>query len=219
MNKKPLLKTLTLTNQGFTLIEVLLASFIFAITIAAITIVFTSSSNTQTQNQVIRETNQSVQYAIEAISRDVKAAKSTYYSVSDVQELCKNTANPTQCENDNLGKIKQKGFEILDAGNQLRVLTNEGEKVYSQTDDALVVTITKDGIIKTSLLTNLNEVVVKDLTFKGVTPANGLTQQPYVTINVSVESLQNENGRTSEKATQELETTITSNYYPYAFGQ
>lgn len=205
--------------RGFTLIEVLLAAFIFTVTIGAITVVFTSSSNMQTQNQVIRDTNQSVQYAIETISRDVKAAKSTYCSVSDVND------EVTSCSV--INNIKQEGFEILSdgtpvysssqPGNQLKVLTNEGEKVYSLVDKTLKVKINSTVYS----LTNTNEVKITGLTFTGVTPTDNLAQQPYVTINVDVESLENSTAgaRKSEKATQALQTTITSNYYPYAFNQ
>lgn len=191
-----------ISSRGFTLIEVLLAAFIFTVTVGAVTVVFTSSSNMQTKNQVIRETNQSVQYAIETISRDVKAAKSTYYSVSDVQN------DPTKTING----IKQPGFVISTDGGELTVNTQDGDKTYSLSSDGVLY-------VDSNPITNINEVKITSLTFEGKAPVDGLRMQPYVTIKISVESAQNQGGRTAEKATQELETTITSNYYPYAFTQ
>jgi prepilin-type N-terminal cleavage/methylation domain-containing protein len=66
------------TKNGFTLIEILIASAIFVSIISIVLAVLGFSVNLQSRNSAIREASQTARFIIEAISRDVRLADSYY---------------------------------------------------------------------------------------------------------------------------------------------
>lgn len=60
------------SNRGFTLVEILVASSIFALLILMVTGIFLGVVNAQRKTVAVRTLQDSVRYIIEAISRDVR---------------------------------------------------------------------------------------------------------------------------------------------------
>ncbi|MCL5795265.1 MAG: prepilin-type N-terminal cleavage/methylation domain-containing protein [Patescibacteria group bacterium] len=219
-------------SAGFTLIEVLLASFIFVVTVGAITVLFITSSNVQTQTKTIRDLNQAGRYALEAISRDLKASASSYYSVSDPEV---NGDHPTASVNDlkvpafvlppNTKTLSIRTDTQADGTNCIQYFLTNPDPVDNPSLGVLEVSSgTSSGIgsnwtcasLKAAQdVTDRTRASVKNITFSGVDPSHaGITQQPYVKIVLNLESPYQNTGKTSEKAEQTLETTITSRSYP-----
>lgn len=72
-------------KNGFTLIEILIASAIFVSIISIVLAVLGFSVNLQSRNSAIREASQTARFIIEAISRDVRLADS--YSIPNNHEI------------------------------------------------------------------------------------------------------------------------------------
>ncbi len=126
-------------QNGFTLIEILIAAFIFTVVVGAVTVIFASNNNIKSQTKVIRDTAQSARYALETITRDVQSVKnftlpsasgSNYfmvnapdgvrtYSISDGQIMMAKgsaTANPVTNKNDiKINSITFSGVDTVTA--------------------------------------------------------------------------------------------------------
>ncbi len=218
--------------NGFTLIEVLLASFIFVVTVGAITVLFITSSNVQTQSKTIRDINQSGRYALEAIARDIKASYSTYYTTTDPE---------VDANSNNLGKLKVPAF--ISDGSYLVVRTsvttcNKYSLEVADVEKKINVLRVQSGILINSApghswavtdcqtpedslpVTDTSQVSIKNITFSGVDPKDDNAQQPFVKITMTVESPQYETTtKAAEKAIQTLETTVVSSSYPLGSSQ
>jgi len=72
-------------KNGFTLIEILIASALFVSIISIVLAVLGFSVNLQSRNSAIREASQTARFIIEAISRDVRLADS--YSIPNNYEI------------------------------------------------------------------------------------------------------------------------------------
>lgn len=233
---------ITKNNQklnGFTLVEVLLASFIFVVTVGAITVLFITSSNVQTQSKAIRDVDQSGRYALEAIARDIKASYSNYWNttnkeVNDDSSLIGKLSVPAfftngsstliirTSEDKGLGCVKYEladGFIKLTKG-IFSVRTSDVTSSLSVNNDCTGGSEESD--IK---VTDPDQVKITKLDFSGsYTPIDANNdinkKQPFVKISITVESPQYETTtKAVEKAIQTLETTVVSSSYPLGSSQ
>lgn len=220
---------------GFTLIEVLLASFIFVLAMSSVVTIFTGASNMQSKTQVIRGTTQSARYALETISREINAAQSEYYTASDPKVSDPDTGNA-----DLLGKLKMPAFRMgltgnSDWGDVLFINTSSGWKEYYLDSDTLYVISgtavfdypagNTEGLFSFTpsgsgqALTDPLEIKIdhdsgQDI-FSGVSHKNDLTIQPYVTI--KFQAIAQNASRVSEESVQTFQTTATPYSYPFGF--
>lgn len=104
-------------KNGFTLIEVLIASAIFVVLITTAIATFGFSSDLQEKNLAIREASQNARFVIEAIARDVRLADSfTISSNGKKIDLTKDGQDLSYYfENNNI---------YYDDGNEKQILTD-----------------------------------------------------------------------------------------------
>ena len=115
-------------KNGFTLIEVLIASAIFVVLITTAVATFGFSSDLQEKNLAIREASQNARFVIEAIARDVRLADSFTISSDGTRiDLVKDGQDISYYFSDN--------NIYYDDGNGEEVLTDGTIFVVTQGDD------------------------------------------------------------------------------------
>lgn len=194
-------RPLALTNKGFTLIEILLAAFIFTAVITSSVAIFSMTLNIQNSTKESRELVQEERLALEQISRDIRVSNGAFEFCSD------QNCGTTQDTSSDILKIKSKN----DQG-------QTEERIY-YVDPSAGTLGYKIGTTGTwqPLFSQRYKVTHADVGsnyFSGVSPKLVLVsnQQPYVTIKFKI-SNQDSVKKESEKITQTLETSVTTRSY------
>lgn len=91
-------------QNGYTLIEVIIAAVIFAILITVTMVTFGSNSKLQSRSEIIQTASNNAKYIVESISRDIRLSDEVILS------QCTESENITQCkeidineDNDSIG--------------------------------------------------------------------------------------------------------------------
>lgn len=196
MNKK------TIKQSGFTLIEILIAAFIFTVVVGAVTVIFASNNNIKSQTKVIRDTTQSARYALEAITRSVQgsqASRGFKINPTGIQEAACGT---TPCLVV-YGDTNDYQYFLDTSSNQLMM------KTYNRSCSA--PTTCSVGLGTTQPVTNQSDILIKSFDISGIgSKDNDTSNQPYATIKITYQS-PNTEGKQSEQlgGEQTLQTTVT----------
>ncbi len=184
-----------LTQRGFTLIEVLVAGIIFALTIGIAIASFSSSTTVQMKNQVIREVAQNGRYIIENISRDVKLANADIrYSDYDAFEVVGNELTINTF--DQSGNRKTVVYEYIPPqGEEPGKIMYDG---YSLTHEEYSIEQVGDDPVFEQNIYN---------------PSESLGEiQPTLKIKFNISTFRD--GRASETISEAFETSVTTRSYP-----
>ena len=178
---------------GFTLIEVLLASFIFMSVVTIAIGSFTSQITLQSTSEAQRNVQQTAQAIIEAISRDVRTNAQFAIdtaSCTDADLPARHRLPGTVC------------------GDRLRIGSPPNEREYRLQGDEIRL---RQGGAGNDPLNDTNRVRVTGFRVQGIEPAPGLTTQPFLHIYLALETPPT--GRQEEYASIEISTLITSRLY------
>ena len=113
-------------ENGFTLIEVLIASAIFVILITTAVATFGFSSDLQLKTLAIREASQNARFIIEAIARDIRLADS--FEISDDSKKIDISIN-----NEQISYLFRDNDIIYNDGTNEQSLTNDQLQVITET--------------------------------------------------------------------------------------
>lgn len=188
MNKQPTIKIKSL--NGFSLIEVLVATFIFTIVIFMAMIIFSDSVGLKNRSQSFEDVQESAYYPIELISRDLREA-------NDFE-----TGNLSQCPS---------GI-IID-----RTLQNgTTEKLcYFLNDKAIAIKKYQGSSWSTAQNLSSSKVEFAELRFIGDTASNDQNNQPNVIIQAKVKTIEGE--RKNEVVELNIQTAVTLRSIDWAF--
>jgi prepilin-type N-terminal cleavage/methylation domain-containing protein len=189
-------------NKGFTLIEILLAAFIFTAVITSSVAIFTMTLNVQSSTKESRELVQEERLALEQISRDIRISNGAFEFCSD--QNCTAAQNPPS----NFLKVKS----INDQGQ-----TEERIYYVDSSVGTLGYKIVGSETGWQPLFSERYQVTQMGNNlgfFTGVSPKQLLesVQQPYVTISFTVSNADNVK-KESEKITQSVTTSVTARSY------
>ncbi len=182
------------TNQGFTLIEILIASYIFLLVIVAGTMIFTSAVGAKMKASAFWETQQEARYAMEKIVKMIRDEEVKGFRICD--DFAHEVPSGIQlylCKTGNCDNLYQ----------QPRIwLYSSLDAIYAEDDSGLF------------RLTSPN-VKVTNLQFDGYWSTSISDRQPYITIEMEVENASGE--RVVEKDTLKLRTTVSLRTYKYKY--
>jgi prepilin-type N-terminal cleavage/methylation domain-containing protein len=147
----------TFNNQGYTLVEILVAITIFAILIAGPTGLFVSSLRSQTRSLALRETIDNTSYMVEYISRALRMAR---------KDLVGDCINPGA------------NYEITYSGHGIRFKNYKGECQEFYLDGGQLKE-NKDGNVLPLTSDNLEISIAK---FQGFGQYQGDNFQPRITM-------------------------------------
>lgn len=190
--KKPTTYNLQPTTflHGYSLIEVLIASGIFATVMVMVFATFSVNSNIRNQSQAIRDASISGRYAMEAIAREFRLANS--YTLNSSDDITINTYD------ENGDKISRRYF--VDECNG----ANANQTICVQVGSNTAQPLTSADINVASA--GANESIFDDYN-SGATP----TMQPILHIEFTINS--NLGKKLTDKFTQTLETSVTGRSY------
>ena len=183
------------TNFGFTLIEILVASYIFAIVILAGTAIFSSSIGAKMKANIFWKTQQESRYAMEKIVKTIRneEIKGFSFGVTDnsILYLC----------------------QTVDCS-----LNNARYKIYlSSANSAIYIQENPNSLSsKPAVQLTSDDVKVTKLQFDGFYPSVNSKMQPY--INIAMTLRNTTTGRATEKDTLNSKTTINFRNYGYKYG-
>uniref|UniRef100_A0A7V3N5P4 Type II secretion system protein n=1 Tax=candidate division CPR3 bacterium TaxID=2268181 RepID=A0A7V3N5P4_UNCC3 len=134
---------------GFTLIEILVASFIFVVAVLATFSAFYSTTSFQAKTKVVRETTQEARNVVETLTREIRLADGVELSgipksVEDILGGCvpPSVEPPKQCPGIAITKDNQKKYYYLDKTNHKILLREESNgQLSGQSSD-----VTSDNV-------------------------------------------------------------------------
>ncbi len=197
-------------KKGFTLLEMMVAIAIFTIIILAVVGIFKNSMEGQRSAVAAQNTQESMHYVFEVISKEIRLAKESN----------------TECDS----IITSLGFPVTTANTKLYHSANGGKIFYFKNKDNECVAYyiendtngvprfkvfrddISDGFNNTSFYITPDEINVNRFDFSINDNAIGVSksQQPRITINMQVEMNTSQN---IHKQTLNIQTTLSSRYY------
>jgi len=178
------------SNRGFTLVEILIAVFVFSIVVTTAAGIFTISANTQVETQNARTLAQNERFVLEKISRDIKNSENNI-------EFCNNSTCSSVCDGDCQ-------TDYLRVGN---------DKIYSLVGDNIVVNTDNQEVSLISDDFTISHANGSTAIFSGYA-STALAKKPYVTIQFTIDNSSNKpEMKESEKISQTLKTTIVPRNY------
>ncbi len=181
------------TNRGFTLIEVLIASYIFLLVVMAGTAIFSSSVGAKMKASAFWTTQQETRYAMEKIVKTIRDEQIKGFQTSGSILLLCSTSSVLCDESSAIYRISWSEFG--------------DRRIWFEENPA-------DPSHPMAGLTSTN-VDVTDLQFDGYWPGPGSDRQPWITILMTVENASGE--RVIEKDTLTLRTTVSLRTYGYKY--
>lgn len=174
-------------KNGFTLIEVLIASFIF-MTVAVIAIAsFQGQVRVGSKTEIQRLVQNAARSSIETLSRSVKLSDS--FSISGNA--------PASC------------FQAgVTNGTTLTTVNQAATDVFTTVNRGAYTAITANGTDITP-----PGVTITSFCVQGIPPTEGLSSQPFVTIEIVSQNVGGTSVRPSEQAQETVETTVTLRKY------
>lgn len=186
------------SQSGFTLVEILIASFIFATVIVIAVGIFTITSNTQISSENMRNVAQNGTNILEVISRSVRMA--------DTFQFCNNISgeNGTDCVDPGI------------QGNYLRLVSGNTVTIYAfyPTDKQLKQKSSSENDFQ-SLLNNFVQIEQDENNpvFSGYYPSQSSTKQPEISIDFKISIKPEFVKKQSENVTQTIKTSIATRAY------
>lgn len=190
-------------KRGFTLIEILLAAFIFTAVVTSAVAIFTMTLNVQSSTRESRELVQEERLALEQISRDVRISNGAFEFCSD--QNCTNIQNPpsdflkVKSINDQNqteeriyyvdSSVGTLGYKIVGSDAGWQPLFSERYKVTQMNNTSIFTGYSPSQLVDTTQI-----------------------QQPYVTISFTVSNADSVK-KESEKITQSITTSVTTTSY------
>ena len=174
--------------SGFTLIEILIASYIFVVVILAGAAIFSSSIGAKMKATSFWETQQDGRYLMEKISKAIRDPAVKGFKISLDQktlELCSDIDSSGQC-------LKN-----------LYTFTLSRENIYFKGEDNSLSAL------------NTDNTKIKDLKFSGYYPSGGARIQPYITIEMTIENKAGKRKIDTDSLT--LKTTVSLRNYGYKY--
>lgn len=185
-------------QSGFTLVEILVAAFIFGSVVTIAASIFGLSSNVQISTEIMRDTAQQGRFALEQITRDIRISDSGFsFCGSEMDTDCNLLAtksNFIRIHNSNGDKIY--GLSILN--NILQ------EKTFDKVKDTW-------SDWQPLISSNFSIEAVDETIFSGNLPSVESIEQPSITIKFKI--INNNVRKESEKSILMLETSVTSRAY------
>lgn len=196
-------------QNGFTLVELLVAITVFVVVITSATAIYIAVIRSQQKTNAQRQTSQDARYAIETITREVRMA--TGGTVRDGNELINRPAIRVEDLDDNNNNVGHKLIIVTQDYNTGQTT----EREFIRDGNRITVNgqpLTSDNIRVTRFdLTNF-------IPLSEYNPAAGLNtppRQPSVTITITTEQ-ENPNADVERRSRTTLRTTISSRDYNYA---
>ena len=187
-------------SRGFTLIEVLVASFIFATVMAIAMGIFALSSNIQVSSEIARNILSDERVAIEQISHDLRMADEGYvFSNSNGEALASNSTSSNYILIKNKDK-PDKLYGFIPLTKKLGVKEGNGAWQPLVSSEFDVLSDTDTG--------NFNKGVL----FAGIVPSSSNTVQPFVNIEFIIDNSAYI-GKASELVHQTIRTAVTTRAY------
>jgi len=173
------------TTEGFSLIEVLVATFIFVLVIFSAMVIFSDTLGVKRQAESFQLSQESAYYPVEIIARDVRDAASLNVTPS-----------------------------LQDCASGIIITKDSGQKVcYFKDSDRVAYKTYLGSYWSTLNYLTPESVKVNTLTFSGVSSpstkaeADAQTIQPYATITANIET--NQESRSIDKINLDIQTTAT----------
>lgn len=183
---KNIIKKFASDQSGFTLIEILVATVVFAIGSMMFMGIFTTISNTTLRVEGNRLAQQDSRYAIEMISREIR--NGCNFEVEQDGELLKYTSGSCDLS------TNPTSWEIY-----ARTVTNTDGEQY------LVLNKRQSGQTIDGTQLTSDEVAIKDVNFQVIQPAN-----EYPIVEVSMEIYRQGFKKVQDATTTTLTTRVTS---------
>lgn len=197
------MKNIKQKNKGFTLIEVLVAAFIFAGAAVTAASIFAISSNTQISTEISRNLVEDTRFSLEEISREIRLA-------SDEIKFC----SDSRCSQ----LVQTPGQGGIYYGDYIKTKSGSTEKIFGIIPGSNTFGVNTGGIWQPLMTENYTMSKKEGLSyyFSGIPTPNipsqiPVTKQPYVSIEMTVEY--KNPAKESEKVTETIQTTITSRAY------
>ncbi len=188
------IKRINQNNQGFSLVEMLVAVAIFTILIVAALSIFQSVVKSQHNAMAAQSVQESMRFALEMISKELRSAK--------------RITNDDDCVVGAVGFNKVYNFynDPVD-GPSLSILNRHNECVFYYISSNNRLVIERNG---TALEVTPDEVIISDFNVDIIDDLVGAfhTTQPKITIKMKAEILDPTN-----KNEMKIQTTISSRYY------
>jgi len=188
-------------QRGFTLVEILVATFIFSIVVVMAISIFGLSSNVQISTEMMRSAGQGSRYAVEQISRDIRMNgnnNTISFCLSDFDSTC----STTTIESDYLkivsvtnSVITTKLYGLIPPDKTVLGIQTNGESWNKLSPDGFKVT----------------KIIGSQYLFSGK-PTGFSAVQPFVSIRFSLTNVGIVNKK-SEEVTESIRTTVTSRNY------
>lgn len=179
-------------KKGFTLMEITIAASIFAVVVLIAADMFKLIMDGQRNVLAAKNTQESMRYALEVISREIRMAQ-------------KDVGGAGQCPNVANGKV----YDYNNNDHSLNFKNTYGECViYSQVNNSRFQIKRDDGINPASQgYITPDNIIISNLQF---TVNDTSPNQPKVTIEMDVEF---KTDKATDKSKMKLQTTISSRYY------
>lgn len=199
------MKTFKHENKGFTLVEVLIATFIFA-TVTAISVgIFASSANTQIVTETQRTVVQDERFFLDQLSRDIRLAQCGFQFCSGPDEnSCGGISEgsyiiiyPSKDQDGKCVNVPSKMYGLNTASKNIEVI-DAGASSFLFSSDYKISNYVINGIDQP--------------VFSGYFPSGTSERQPYVTIQFTVENRVTP-AKEAEKINQTIITSITTRAY------
>ena len=195
------MKTYKQRNKGFTLVEVLIAAFIFAVVSAISVGIFASSAGTQIVTEIHRTAVQDERFLIDQVSRDIRLAQCGY-------EFC---GSPSAC-----GGTRSEGDYLIIYPNKNSDGTCDQSiwKMYGLNLADNTIEFRDENSNFSSLFSNAYKISSynNNYLFSGYYPSSASAQQPYVTIQFNLENREKP-AKEAENIKQTIITSVASRAY------
>lgn len=187
-------------TTGFTMIEILVASYIFLVVVLAASMIFSSSVGAKMKASAFWKTQQESRYAMEKITRAIRDDRVKGFKVAGAghQELilCKDK----DCSGASSPNMIYRIYRTSSTTSPNTIRLVDRSQSTSSTFD----------------LTSVQNVNVTDLTFDPVSSPSSLsTNQPFITIKMIVKN--NITNNTTQEDSLTLKTTINLRNYGYKY--
>lgn len=182
-------------NAGFTLLEILVASFIFVLVVMSSFIIFSNTIGTKTRSEVYQKAQENLIVPLDLMSRDIREAEG--FNVNPLDDVC-NGLRIEKIDKDTQASTYLCYFkrDLPDNKAVIAVKTkgSSSDSSWSQPSD----------------LTSPTSVNIENFQIEAAEPSLSQTLQPYVAITIQLKTTL-ANRRAVDDLTVNINTIVTTN--------
>jgi len=178
-------------NSGFTLLEILVASFIFVLVVLTSFIIFSNTIGTKARSEVYQKAQENLIMPLDILSRDIREADSFYINTNKCNGIWIEKTNKSTKAKEYLCYFKK---EINNVGTLSLKTKNSISAIWGSDND----------------LTSSKSVDIEKFEIRGEFPSAEQTLQPYIMISMQLKTILG-NRKEVDELTLDLNTTVTLN--------